>query len=97
MTYADDRALREEVYTAYSTRASEQGPNAGEFDNTPVMQRTLELRQELAELLGFAHYNELSLATKMAQSPQQVLDFLNDLARSEERRVGKECRSQWAA
>lgn len=80
MTYADDRALREEVYTAYSTRASEQGPNAGEFDNTPVMQRTLELRQELAELLGFAHYNELSLATKMAQSPQQVLDFLNDLA-----------------
>ena len=80
MTYADDRALREEVYTAYSTRASEQGPNAGEFDNTPVMQRTLELRQELAELLGFAHYNELSLATKMADSPQQVLDFLNDLA-----------------
>lgn len=80
MTYADDRALREEVYTAYSTRASEQGPNAGEFDNTPVMTRTLELRQELAELLGFAHYSDLSLATKMADSPQQVLDFLNDLA-----------------
>ncbi len=79
MTYADDRALREEVYTAYSTRASEQGPNAGEFDNTPVMARTLELRQELAELLGFAHYSDLSLATKMADSPQQVLDFLNDL------------------
>ena len=80
MTYADDRALREEVYTAYSTRASEQGPNAGEFDNTPVMARTLELRQELAELLSFAHYSDLSLATKMADNPQQVLDFLNDLA-----------------
>lgn len=80
MTYADDRALREEVYSAYSTRASEQGPNADEFDNTPVMARTLELRQELAELLGFAHYSDLSLATKMADSPQQVLEFLNDLA-----------------
>ncbi len=80
MTYADDRALRQEVYTAYSTRASDQGPNAGQFDNGPVMQEILDLRQELAKLLGYASYAELSLATKMAESPEQVLGFLRDLA-----------------
>lgn len=52
MTYASDRALREEVYAAYCTRASDQGPNAGQFDNGPVMQQILDLRQELAELLA---------------------------------------------
>ncbi|TBV06051.1 oligopeptidase A [Stutzerimonas kirkiae] len=80
MTYADGRALREEVYAAYSTRASEQGPNAGQFDNGPVMQQLLDLRQELARLLGFGNYAELSLATKMADSTGQVLGFLRDLA-----------------
>ena len=80
MTYADDRALRQEVYTAYSTRASDQGPNAGQFDNGPVMKEILDLRQELAKLLGYASYAELSLATKMAESPEQVLGFLRDLA-----------------
>ena len=80
MTYADDRALRQEVYTAYSTRASDQGPNAGQFDNGPVMAQILDLRHELAQLLGFAHYAELSLATKMAESTDQVLGFLRDLA-----------------
>jgi len=80
MTYADDRALRQEVYTAYSTRASDQGPNAGQFDNGPVMEEILDLRQELARLLGYASYAELSLATKMAESPEQVLGFLRDLA-----------------
>jgi len=80
MTYADDRALREEVYTAYSTRASDQGPNAGQFDNGPLMAEILDLRQELAKLLGFAHYAELSLASKMAESTEQVLSFLRDLA-----------------
>ncbi|MCC6075824.1 oligopeptidase A [Pseudomonas sp. GCM10022188] len=80
MTYADDRALREEVYTAYSTRASDQGPNAGQHDNGPLMAEILDLRQELAQLLGFAHYAELSLATKMAESTTQVLGFLRDLA-----------------
>ena len=80
MTYADDRALREEVYTAYATRASEQGPNAGQHDNGPLMAEILDLRQELAELLGFRHYGELSLATKMAESTEQVLGFLRDLA-----------------
>ncbi|WP_028241116.1 oligopeptidase A [Stutzerimonas azotifigens] len=80
MTYADDRALREEVYTAYATRASDQGPNAGQFDNGPVMNEILDLRQELARLLGFGSYAELSLATKMAESTEQVLGFLRDLA-----------------
>ena len=80
MTYADDRALREEVYRAYCTRASDQGPNAGQFDNGPLMEEILDLRQELARLLGFAHYGELSLASKMAESSEQVLGFLRDLA-----------------
>lgn len=81
MTYADDRALREEVYTAYSTRASDQGPNAGQNDNGPVMTEILALRQELARLLGFSHFSDLSLATKMAESTDQVLGFLRDLAK----------------
>lgn len=81
MTYAQDRALREEVYAAYSTRASDQGPNAGQFDNGPVMEEILDLRQELAKLLGFGSFAELSLATKMAETPDQVLTFLRDLAK----------------
>ena len=80
MTYADDRALREELYAAYCTRASDQGPNAGQFDNGPLMNEILDLRQELAQLLGFANYSELSLAGKMAESTEQVLTFLRDLA-----------------
>ena len=80
MTYADDRALREEVYAAYCTRASDQGPNAGQNDNGPLMSEILDLRQELARLLGFANYSELSLASKMAESTDQVLSFLRDLA-----------------
>ena len=79
MTYANDRALREELYTAFCTRASDQGPNAGQLDNGPIIEEILTLRQELAELLGFANYAELSLATKMAESTDQVLGFLRDL------------------
>ena len=79
MTYANDRALREELYAAYCTRASDQGPNAGQNDNGPVMQEILALRQELATLLGFGNYAELSLASKMAESTEQVLSFLRDL------------------
>ncbi|MCY1263227.1 Peptidase family M3 [compost metagenome] len=81
MTYAQDRALREEVYAAYCTRASDQGPNAGQNDNGPVMEEILDLRQELAKLLGFSSFSELSLATKMAESSDQVLSFLRDLAK----------------
>ncbi len=80
MTYADDRELRREVYTAFATRASDEGPHAGQWDNTPVMEQILALRHEEAQLLGFKNYSEYSLATKMAQSTDQVLTFLNDLA-----------------
>lgn len=81
MTYADNRELRHEMYQAFTTRASDQGPNAGKWDNSQIMAETLALRYELAQLLGFDSYADKSLATKMAESPQQVLDFLNDLAK----------------
>jgi oligopeptidase A len=80
MMYADSRALREELYAAYCTRASDQGPNAGKWDNSAIMTELLSLRRELAQLLGFANYAELSLATKMADKPEQVVGFLTDLA-----------------
>jgi len=80
MTYADDRGLRHEVYRAYCTRASDQGPHAGEWNNTLVMDRILTLRHELAVLLDFGNYAERSLATKMARSTAEVMGFLNDLA-----------------
>lgn len=80
VSYANDRELRREVYTAFVTRASDQGPNAGEYDNAPIMVETLRLRRELAELLGFDSYADYSLATKMAESPEQVIGFLDDLA-----------------
>ncbi|HWU53656.1 MAG TPA: M3 family metallopeptidase [Tahibacter sp.] len=79
LTYADDRALRERLYTAYSTRASDQGPDAGRFDNSERIEQILALRHEAAQLLGFANAAEESLATKMATSPQKVMDFLDDL------------------
>ncbi len=80
MSYADDRTLREEMYIAYATRASDQGPSAGEFDNTPLMGQILALRHELAQLLGFENYAQRSLATKMAPSTEKVTAFLRDLA-----------------
>jgi len=80
MSYADDRDFREEMYTAFATKASDQGPSAGKWDNTEIMTEILKLRHELAQLIGFENHAERSLATKMAQSPQQVLDFLSDLA-----------------
>ena len=80
MTYADDRELRRELYTAYTTRASDQGPTAGRYDNTDLMERILDLRHEEARLLGFRDFAELSLATKMAPSTDEVVAFLADLA-----------------
>ncbi|MDZ7856296.1 M3 family metallopeptidase [Sphaerotilus sp.] len=79
MQYADDRALRERLYTAYVTRACEAGPP--ERDNGPVMAELLRLRQEEATLLGYPSYADVSLVPKMAESPAQVLTFLRDLAR----------------
>ena len=80
MTYADDAALREEMYQAYVTRASAHGPNAGKWDNAANMQKILKRRHQVAQLLGYKNYAERSLATKMASSPDTVLGFLNDLA-----------------
>lgn len=80
ITYADNRELREELYTAYVTRASDQGPHAGQWDNSALMEEILALRHEAAALLGFANYAERSLATKMADSTEQVMNFLQDLA-----------------
>ncbi|OQX30532.1 MAG: oligopeptidase A [Candidatus Sedimenticola endophacoides] len=81
MTYADNRDLRREVYQAYATRASDQGPHAGRWDNGPLMERIVALRHEQARLLGFENYAERSLARKMAPSTSAVIDFLNDLSR----------------
>ncbi|WP_421223269.1 oligopeptidase A [Aeromonas sp. 602293] len=80
MMYADNRELRAEMYEAFTTRASDQGPNAGKWDNSAIMSELLTLRRELAHLLGFANYAELSLATKMADKTEQVVSFLTDLA-----------------
>ncbi len=79
MMYADSAELRQDMYTAFVTRASDQGPNAGRWNNKPVMDEILTKKIERARLLGFNHYAEQSLATKMVSSPQQVLDFLNHL------------------
>ncbi|GHF89364.1 oligopeptidase A [Thalassotalea marina] len=80
MMYCDNRELREKMYVAYVTRASDQGPNAGEFDNSAIMNEILALRHELSQLLDFKNYAEHSLATKMANSTNEVLEFLEDLA-----------------
>jgi oligopeptidase A len=80
LTYAENRDLRFDVYYAYQTRASDQGPNKGKFDNSERIEKIIALRHEAAQLLGFANAAEESLATKMATSPQEVLEFLRNLA-----------------
>jgi oligopeptidase A len=79
LQYADSRPLRETLYRAYATRASEFGKP--EFDNTAIITQLLKLREEEAKLLDFSNFAELSLATKMADTPQQVVDFLENLAK----------------
>jgi oligopeptidase A len=79
VSYADDRDLRRELYEAYGTRASDRGPLAGKFDNTPLMDEILALRHEEARLLGYASFAEVSLATKMADTPDEIERFLLDL------------------
>ena len=78
MQYADDRSLRQTMYRESATRASEFGKP--DWDNTPLIARIVELRRELAQLLGYGSYAEVSLVPKMAESPEQVLRFLDDLA-----------------
>ncbi|BFM49978.1 oligopeptidase A [Marinomonas sp. THO17] len=79
MSYSDNAALREEMYRAFSTRASDQADAS--YDNAPLIDEILALRHEMAEILGFENYAELSVATKMADNGQQVIDFLQDLAK----------------
>ena len=90
ITYADDRALREEMYRAYVTRASEQAPSDTTYDNTQVMEEMLALRHEKARMLGFANFAEMSIAVKMAESTNQVIDFLNDLSKRAHHQATKE-------
>jgi oligopeptidase A len=81
MKYLANRELRWLMHEAYVTRASDEGPHAGRWDNTQVMEDILKTRHELAILLGFKNYADYSLATKMAKKPQKVLHFLDDLVK----------------
>ena len=80
LTHAHHEPLRREFYEAWNTRASDRGPQAGQYDNSARMEDILRLRHEAAQLLGFANYADLSVATKMADSVDEVLVFLTDLA-----------------
>jgi oligopeptidase A len=79
ITFADNAELREEMYRAFCTRASDQGPNANTFDNGPLMNEILQLREQLASLLGFENYAAMSLVSKMAKSADEVDHFLQNL------------------
>lgn len=81
MQYCESSELREEMYIAFNTRASDEGPRGGMWDNSELMKEILKLRYELARLLGFDNYAEYSVSTKMAETPEQVEDFLVDLAK----------------
>lgn len=80
MNHADSATFRHTMYSAYTTRSSDQGPHAGRWDNTEVMKQILVARKKLAELLGYANYAEFSLVPKMAKKPEEVIHFLNALA-----------------
>jgi oligopeptidase A len=78
--FADDRSLRQQIYQAYVTRASEMGPDAGRWDNSEIIDNILALRREKAALLGFDDYVDLALQTRMAENASSVSDFLSQLA-----------------
>jgi len=90
LTYADDRGIRETVYQAFTTRASNLFPGKEKFDNSQTMVKIMKLRQRLASLLDFNHYAEYALANRMLKSPEQVLHFLNDLSDRCQDVAGKE-------
>ncbi len=90
LTYCENRELREMMYKEYATRASDQGSNAGKWDNSANIDEKLKLRRELAQLLGFATYADYSLATKMAENPQQVVEFLENLANRAKKQAKEE-------
>ena len=79
MQYAHSSSLREKLYRAHATRASAEFAHP-QFDNSALLQEILQLRQEEAALLGYDNHAQVSLASKMAESPAQVMDFLRDLA-----------------
>lgn len=93
MMYATHRSLRQRFYEAYVTRASDQGPCAGQHDNAPLMESILKERHALAVLLGFSDYAELSLETKMLKKSEEVLNFLQGLASE----VKEKAKTQWRA
>jgi oligopeptidase A len=80
MTFAGNRELRRQMYEAFTTRASDQGPTAGKWDNSELIVRLLKLRRESAQILGFTNYADYALQTRMAKTVTEVMDFLNDLA-----------------
>jgi oligopeptidase A len=80
MAHAESRVLRRKYYEAWTTRASDQGPHAGKWDNSGLIEQILALRHEVAGLVGFRSFAEYSLATKMAESSERVIEFLRDLA-----------------
>ncbi|WP_300521843.1 oligopeptidase A [Alcanivorax sp.] len=81
MSHCKNAELRKEMYVAWTTKASDQGPQAGQFDNSAIMDEILKLRHHQAQLLGFANFAEESLATKMARDVNEVIQFLEDLAK----------------
>lgn len=81
MTYADARTLRQEFYTAYATRASDQGPNANQWNNDKIIEQILKIRLQLARLLKYQDFAVYALATRMAKNPHAVITFLNKLAK----------------
>jgi oligopeptidase A len=79
LTFLRNRELRKTLYQAYTTRASDQGPNANKWNNIPVIENIMKVRHEIARVVGFKNYADYSLATKMAKTPDEVMTFLNDL------------------
>lgn len=90
MQYADNAKVREAFYEAYATRASDMGPDAGKFDNTPLITQIVSLKQQKATLLGYKNYAELALATKMADTPKEVIDFIEELEQHAKPRAQQE-------
>lgn len=90
ITHAKSSSLRETIYHAYVTRASDQGPSANTFNNQKLMEKIISLRMSIAQLVGFSHYAEYSLSTKMLKQPQQVLGFLNKLAKASRNQASDE-------
>lgn len=90
LSYCENEKLRREMYEAFVTRASDQGPGKGQWDNSEIIHEILTLRKERAELLGFRNFAELSLATKMAQDTDQVIGFLTELAEKSKPAAEKE-------